>query len=149
MVFKWSYGSRYNFPVFLPDLNWKRLGREVSQKSGLGVSPGLFKGKFAHQMCVLPSVKLILFKVHCNCRWISCVYVADLNFMIFMDFLWFVLLLSFGNGAHFKKNRAPAREVSKKNCACNTSPMGANMCFPFGCQAPFFSIYAKRPPFPQ
>ena len=34
--------------------------------------------------------------------------------MVFMDFLWFVLLLSFGNGAHFKKNGAPVREVSKK-----------------------------------
>ena len=156
---RYSLGKTHDFQMelrfsiqFCRFFTWPELeafGPRGVAKIGPGRFTWVFERKFAHQMCVLPSVKLILFKFHCNCRWIYCVYVTDLNFMIFMDFLWFVLLLSFGNGAHFKKKGAAAREVSKKICACNTSRMGAvffaNMCFPCGCQALFFHILSRSP----
>ena len=114
-------------------------------KIGPGRFAWVFYGKFVREVCVIPAVKLTLFNRSCNSRSICCVYATDLNFVIFMDFLWFVLHLSCGNGAHFKKIGAPAREVSTKKKNCNTSRMGAaffgNMCFPFGRQATFRNVF--------
>ena len=125
---RYSLGKTHDFQMelrFSIQFSWfftrpelEAFGPRGVAKIGPGRFTWVFKGKFAHQMCVLPSVKLILFKSDCNCRWICCVYVTDLNFMILMDFLWFGLLLSFGNGAYFKKKGAPTREVSKKIYAC-------------------------------
>ena len=50
----------------IPELD--AFGPRGVAKIGPGRFTWVFKGKFVHQMCVLPSVKLILFKFHCNCR---------------------------------------------------------------------------------
>ena len=73
---RYSFGKTHDFQMELrfsiqfscffarPEL--EAFGPRGVAKIGPGRFTRVFKGKFAHQMCVLPLVKLILFKFHGN-----------------------------------------------------------------------------------